>query len=107
MRFWVLILLLAGLTACGADRNEARYQFGVSGDRPVAADLGDRQASEALLDWKARQLCTLGYRIVRQDVMNADSGREIADNHIHCNGYRPSIGLVNLSLPDWAMPRPY
>ncbi|HEY5208679.1 MAG TPA: hypothetical protein VIJ42_04450 [Stellaceae bacterium] len=104
MRFWVSLLLLAGLTACaGADRDNSRYQFGISAERPVAAAPVEGQASHALLDWKARQLCTIGYRIIRQDVMTADRGNEIVDNHIACTGYHPSIDLATLSLPDLSL----
>jgi hypothetical protein len=95
MRFWLAILFLAGLTACAADKDQPRYQFGVSGDRPVAAA---NPATTALLDWKATQICTLGYRLVRQDTMNAEGGaQQIVDNHIHCNNYHPSFDPTSLS----------
>jgi hypothetical protein len=97
MRFWLAILLLAGLTACAAGNDETRYQFGVSGDRPVAAPP-DNPPTVALLDWKATQICTLGYRLVRQDTMNTEGGaQQIVDNHIHCNDYHPSFDPTSLS----------
>ncbi|HEX4111036.1 MAG TPA: hypothetical protein VH020_00735 [Stellaceae bacterium] len=97
MRFWLAILLLTGLTACAADKDDPRYQFGVSGDRPAAATPGNNTAV-ALLDWKATQICTLGYRLVRQDTMNTEGGRQqIVDNHLHCNDYHPSFDPSSLS----------
>ena len=87
----------AGLSACSASPNAPRYQFGVSADRPTAATPADNQETQALLDWKAKQLCTLGYQIVKQDTIGADQGRQIVDNHIQCNAYRPSIDPSDIS----------
>jgi hypothetical protein len=98
MRLWLAILLLAGLTACAAGGDETRYRFGVSGDRPLPAAATDNQATAALLDWKATQICTLGYRLVKHDEMNAEgNARQIVDNHIHCNNYHPSFDPTSLS----------
>src|SRR5579863_6895834 len=85
MRVWVPILLLAGLTACTDSPNNPRYQFGVSADRPVPATPAATAATQALLDRKANQLCTLGYQVVKQDEVAADQGRQILDNHLQCN----------------------
>ena len=101
--FWLPILLLAGLSACSASQNKPRYQFGVSADRPIAATPASGQETQALLAWKAKQLCTLGYRVVKQDTMGADQGKQIVDNEIQCNAYHPSFepeaSLFDISLP--------
>ena len=52
-----------------------------------------------VLAWKANQLCTLGYKVVRQDTVPAEGGAQIDDNHLRCNPYRPSLDVFNVS---WA-----
>lgn len=94
MRFWVAILLMAGLSACGTIGDDLRYRFGVSADRPAPAG-----STEALLAWKANQICTTGYEVVGQDTVKTEEGGQIADNHLQCNPYRPLLGFWNVS---WA-----
>jgi hypothetical protein len=52
-----------------------------------------------LMAWKANQICTLGYRVVSQDDMVAIDGGHIADTHLQCLPYRPSIGPYALNWP--------
>lgn len=94
MRFWAAILLMAGLSACGTVGDDSRYRFGVSADRPAATG-----STEALLAWKANQICTTGYTVLRQDTVKTEEGGQIADNHLQCNPYRPSLDVLNIS---WA-----
>jgi hypothetical protein len=82
MRFVLLILCLGALSAC-TDRDAARYQFGVSA---VASPSAPDQ-----LAWKANQICTLGYQVVKQDTVSAEGGARIVDNHLQCNDYHPSL----------------
>jgi hypothetical protein len=91
MRFWFPIMLLAGLAACSSDRDAARYQFGVSVDR-AAATAGTSDAEvQAGLDWKASQICTGGYKIVKVDTLAAEDGRQIVDRDVQCNEYSPDL----------------
>jgi hypothetical protein len=94
MRFWVAILLVAGLSACGTIGDDSRYRFGVSADRPTATG-----STETLLAWKADQICTTGYTVIGQDTVRTEQGGQIADNHLQCNPYHPSLGIWNVS---WA-----
>ena len=94
MRFWVPILILAMLAGCGADRQSARYRFGVSGDRLASATIpANNEAMRRFLDAKARQICTLGYSVVKVDTMAAENGRQIVDLDVRCNPYRPDFAL--------------
>lgn len=95
MRFWVAILLTAGLSACGTIGDNNRYGFGVSADRPTASG----PSTEALLDWKANQICTTGYQVIRQDTVKTEEGGQIADTHLQCNQYHPSLDVLPAS---WA-----
>ncbi len=94
MRFWVAMLLVAGLSACGTIGDDARYRFGVAADRPTTGSI----PTDSLLAWKASQICTLGYQVIRQDTVKAAGGGEIADNHLQCNPYRPSLNPADYSL---------
>lgn len=97
MRLWFpLLLLCAGLTACADDRDPARYQFGVSADRPAAT--GADPAIEAALDRKSDQICTLGYHTVRADALGAEGGRQIVDRHLECNEYSPDLWPQDLAV---------
>lgn len=91
MRFWIAILSLAALSACADIGDSSRYQFGVSAVAgPSAPDL---------LAWKADQLCTLGYRVIKQETLATEDGGRIVDNHLACNSYHPSLDVVAFSLP--------
>lgn len=87
MRFLVVVLLAAGLSACGNIGDDTRYQFGVSADRSATGNV----PTDNLLAWKANQICTRGYQVVQQDTMKAEGGGDIVDNHLQCNPYRPSF----------------
>jgi hypothetical protein len=91
MRFWIAILCLGGLSACADMGDASRYQFGVSAMAgPSAPDL---------LAWKANQICTLGYRVIKQDALASEGGGQIVDNHLECNPYQPSLDVVAFPLP--------
>jgi len=96
MRWLPLFMLLGfGLGACApSDRDPARYQFGVSGDRPGAGAATADPQMRAYLDWKARQICTLGYQTVKIDTLTAEDGLQIIDLEAQCNDYRPSLDLA-------------
>jgi len=87
MRYWLPILMLAGLAACSAGP-DARYQFGVSADRTSQAN---EAATQAELDRRANQICTLGYSPVKADTLNAEGGGHIADLDLACNPYQPDF----------------
>jgi hypothetical protein len=100
MRFWVSILFLAGLSACAAIGDDSRYQFGVSAARPASAAPADDRSAQDLLAWKAGQICTTGYRVIRQDTVNAEGGGQIVDDHLQCTPYHPSIDVLAVSWPE-------
>src|SRR5579863_5614304 len=95
MRYWLAILLAAGVSACAVSADDPRYQFGVSADQSAP---GQPQTA-AILEWKAQQICTQGYRVVKQDTMNTETGGQIVDNHLQCNAYRPSLDPGGLDWP--------
>lgn len=97
MRFWLSILCVAGLPGCGHPRDEARYQFGVSATQPGPTVAAETPPAADLLAWKANQICTLGYKVVRQDTVPAERGAQIDDNHLQCNPYRPWLDVFNVS----------
>ncbi|MGH7072728.1 MAG: hypothetical protein ACREFD_00800 [Stellaceae bacterium] len=93
MRCWVpMLMLLALLAACAPTRETARYTIGVSGDRLANATTpANAAAMRGLLDRRARQICTSGYRIVKVDTIPAKDGRQIVDLELICNPYRPGL----------------
>lgn len=99
LRFGLALLCLAGLAGCGFTREEPRYQFGVSATQPGPTVAATTPPAADLLAWKANQLCTLGYEVVRQDAVTAEAGARIDDNHLQCHPYRPSLDVFNVS---WA-----
>jgi hypothetical protein len=97
MRFWLSILCVAGVAGCGHSGDDARYQFGVSATQPGPTVAAATPPAADLLAWKANQLCTLGYKVVRQDTISAEGGAQIDDNHLQCNPYRPWLDVFNVS----------
>lgn len=88
MRISILFLCLLGLSACGSIGDDSRYEFGVSATQgPTAPEV---------LAWKANQICTRGYRVVGQDTVRAEDGKEIVDQHVRCNPYSPLVDLTSL-----------
>ena len=68
------------MLALGVSRDETRETIGVSLARP--ADAGNAPADEkqqALLDWKARQVCTNGYDRLQEDIEPAEDNLQIVD----------------------------
>ncbi len=95
-RLPLLLLLALGLAACApSDRDPARYQFGVSGDRPAAGNAAADPELRAYLDWKVRQICTLGYRTIKTDTLAAEDGKQIVDLDARCNEYTPSLDIAD------------
>jgi hypothetical protein len=94
MRRLPLVMILGFcLAACASDRDPARYQFGVSGDRPAAGTAAPDPEMRAYLDWKVRQICTLGYRTIKVDTLAAENGKQIVDLDAQCNDYSPSLDV--------------
>ncbi|HXE15926.1 MAG TPA: hypothetical protein VN632_01760 [Stellaceae bacterium] len=88
MRISILFLCLLGLSACGNIGDDSRYQFGVSAvDGPGGSDT---------LAWKANQICTRGYQVIRRDTVRAEDGKQIVDMHVRCNPYSPIVDLTSL-----------
>lgn len=92
MRFWLPFLLLATLAACADNRDPARYQFGVSGARMAGtASAENDQKMRAFLDVKARQICTLGYNVVKAETLAAEDNEQIVALDLSCKQYRPDF----------------
>jgi hypothetical protein len=112
--------LAAGLAAlvagCGTfsgtvPGDASRDGFGVSMHQPSeGAGVPVDPAVARTLDWKARQLCTLGYRQTGLDVAAAEGDEELVDQQLRCNDYSLSIlgvqlgGIVPSLLPRQAAP---
>jgi hypothetical protein len=87
---WLMMAALAGLTSgcLGVDRDQARETIGVSLARP--ADAGNAPPDEkqqALLDMKARQVCTNGYDRLKEDIEPAEDNLQIVDWQVRCRPY--------------------
>jgi hypothetical protein len=91
MRSWHFLAavgLLAGCTTAPAER----LVLGVSGDRPAGASSETADAEmRKFLDWKANQICTLGYETVKVDALAAEEDRQIVDEELRCKPYRLSL----------------
>jgi len=99
MRRWVLVAVFSCLaSACSTADDSARYQFGVSGDRPAtAANAEGDQAMKTFLDAKANQICTHGYEVGKIETLGAEDEKQIVDLDLRCNAYRPSVFPVNFA----------
>jgi hypothetical protein len=86
---WVIAGLCAGLsTACvPVDRDAARDVIGVSAARPASGKDAPDAATQALLDWKSRQICTNGYAMVGQDIEVAEDDQQLVDWQLRCRLY--------------------
>jgi hypothetical protein len=84
-----LLLAAAGLLAGCTTAPPERLVFGVSGDRPAGSSspAADAQMRE-FLDWKANQICTLGYETVKVDTLAAEQDQQIVDEELRCRPYR-------------------
>jgi hypothetical protein len=65
-----------------------REVLGISAARPDAGATAPDEAVTGQLDWKARQLCTNGYDIARQDFESAEANRQLVDWQVLCRPYR-------------------
>jgi hypothetical protein len=94
MHRWLCLIMLAGLAgACSEPYDENRFIFGVSADRPVKAQ-GDAQLDQKIktyLDSRVNQICTLGYDMIRQDLVQAESGQQLVDWEVRCRPYEFSL----------------
>ena len=112
MRNAILAAGLAGLVAgCGSfdgmvRGDPGRDVIGVSMHQPSEGEgVAVDPAVARTLDWKASQLCTLGYRPTTEDVAPAEGDKEIVDQQFRCNDYALSILGVRLSgIPQAVFP---
>jgi hypothetical protein len=85
---WLIAGLCAGLAACvPVARDPVRDVIGVSAARPTSGDQAPDDATTGLLAWKASQLCTNGYDMVRQDIESAEDDQQLVDWQLHCAYY--------------------
>jgi hypothetical protein len=103
MRNAILAIGLTGLVAgCGSfdgtvRGDPSRDVVGVSMHQPSeGAGVAVDPAVARTLDWKASQLCTLGYQPTAQDVAPAEGDKEFVDQKFRCNDYALSILGVRL-----------
>jgi hypothetical protein len=103
MRNAILAAALAGLVAgCGSfdgtvPGNAARDTVGVAMHQPSEGEgVAVDPAIARTLDWKASQLCTLGYKRVALDAPAAEGDQQIVDQELRCNDYALSILGVRL-----------
>src|SRR5665213_3106675 len=108
-------ILTAGLVAlvagCGSFNGTVRGDpsrdgLGVSMHQPSEGEaVAVDPAVARTLDWKARQLCTLGYRPTTSDIVPAEGDKEVVDQKFRCNDYSLSVlgvqlgGIVPSLLP--------
>ena len=112
MRNAILAAALAGLVAgCGSfdgtvRGNAARDSLGVAMHQPSEGEgVAVDPATARALDWKASQLCTLGYKQVSLDAPPAEGDKQIVDQQVRCNDYRLSILGIPLSgIPQAVFP---
>ena len=117
MRNAILSAGLAALVAgCGTFNgtvpgDPSRDGLGVSMHQPSEGEaVAVDPAVARTLDWKARQLCTLGYRPTASDIVAAESDKEIVDQKFQCNDYSLSVlgvqlgGVVPALFPPKAAP---
>jgi len=86
----LMMVALAGLTAgcLGVSRDAARETIGVSLARPTdASNAPADEKQQALLDWKARQVCTNGYDRLKEDIEPAEDNLQIVDWQLRCRPY--------------------
>ncbi len=117
MRNAILAAGLAALVAgCGTfdgrmPGDPSRDGFGVSMHQPSeGAGVPVDPAVARTLDWKARQLCTLGYRPTASDIVPAEGDKEVVDQKFLCKDYSLSVlgiqlgGVVPAMFPPKAAP---
>jgi hypothetical protein len=88
MRLSLLLAAAVILASCTTAPPE-RLVFGVSGDRPggSSSEAADAEMRK-FLDWKANQICTLGYQPVKVDTLAAEQDQQIVDEELRCRPYR-------------------
>jgi hypothetical protein len=91
MRLSLLLAAAALLAGCTVGPPE-RLVLGVSGDRAAgpSSEAADAEMRK-FLDWKANQICTLGYRTVKVDTLAAENDRQIVDEELRCNPYHVTL----------------
>jgi hypothetical protein len=107
MRRWLLLAALSGfVAACAlAPPEPDREVFGVSATRPAGAGpaASDAQA-QSVLEWKASQICTIGWDTVGERVDPAEEGQEMPDRELRCTRYRLALPFIGpLPLPTLAL----
>jgi hypothetical protein len=72
-----------------------REVFGVSADRPTSAANAPADAAvNGVLEWKASQLCTIGWNAVRDRVDPAEDNLQMVDRELRCTPYRLGLPYV-------------
>jgi hypothetical protein len=107
MRRWLLLAALGGLVAaCAlAPPEPDREVFGVSAARPATAGTAPPDARvQSVLDWKASQICTIGWDTVGERVDPAEEGQQMVDRQLRCTPYHLALPFIGpLPLPTLAL----